>query len=304
MSKHGLGTPESVVIDETGWVNPCFFVNSQFVIRFNARDPFLPKFHREMLVFDLLSSLKIPVPEKVILDDSHDVAPFDVLISSMLRGSNVEADWPTLPVDARSEIAKNAGHLLSQIHRVSFPFFGELSGRGPLPQTDTWEEFLKAKLTQHLGEARHLNLFDDGFYNRADQVFQDYLPFASEVNDPKLVHVDYHFGNLLHLGNLITGVLDFEWSFAGDPLYDFCEWRQTEELWPGSREPFFEGYGKRAFSFSENKRMGMYQLIRNVEPCIVAELHFGEEESREYRSICETQLNRLSTGRDRGVSVI
>lgn len=82
-----------------------------------VRDPLLPKFQREKLVYDLLQGSEIPVPEKVWLDGSKELVRFDVLISERLSGALIEPDWGTLPVDKRSQLAVMAGALLSRLHR-------------------------------------------------------------------------------------------------------------------------------------------------------------------------------------------
>src|SRR4051794_13295790 len=86
MKKHGLGEVKSLKLDENGWVNPCFFVNGTHVIRFNARDPHLPKFQREKVAFDRARAAGIAVPQSVLLDDSKEHIAFDALISHQLPG--------------------------------------------------------------------------------------------------------------------------------------------------------------------------------------------------------------------------
>lgn len=293
MKKYNLGLPESIIVDDTGWVNPCFFVDRKFVFRFNARDKGLPKFQREKLVFDLLENSSLPIPRQVLLDDSCEIAPFDVLITPMLPGSTVEQDWPMLNSQQRGQLAENAGKLLIQIHGVPFPFFGELTGRGPLPRTDTWIDYLRAKLSFHLDQAINLGIFDPKLGDRFMAVFQAHSDLLNEVTSAQLVHVDYHFGNLLHVESEVTGILDFEWAFAGDPLYDFSQWIAKDELWPGSQAPLLRGCGRTGFSDSEKRRIDLYQMIRNIELCPVAELYFGTKESIEYRQATEAHLHRL-----------
>ncbi|MBK7963376.1 MAG: phosphotransferase [Bdellovibrionales bacterium] len=131
MTKHQLGIPTRVVVDETGWVNPCFFVNDKFVFRFNARDPELPKYQREKFAFGLLKTSTVPVPQKVILDETKTLAPFDVLITEVLPGENLEAAWPKLTTAQREKLSENAGMLLKQMTVMQLPFFGELGSTGP-----------------------------------------------------------------------------------------------------------------------------------------------------------------------------
>ena len=139
-------------MDTEGWVNPCFFVEAEesWVVRCNARDPSLPKYQRDKIVFDLLKKNGLPVPEVVYLDDSKAVSSFDVLISSRVEGRNLESDWKELKIDQKEHLASKAGELLKKNHSIQFDFFGEISNKGPLPQTKSWFEYLKVKLDYHL----------------------------------------------------------------------------------------------------------------------------------------------------------
>jgi len=294
MNKYNLGKIRNIEMDTEGWVNPCFFVNKSFVFRFNARDPSLPKYQREFFVFNLLKNSNVPVPKTVYLDDSKEYIEFDVLITEMLPGANIEKDWKNLSIDQKIKVSKDAGKHLYQLTQYSFDFFGELSLQGPLPRTTTWADYIKVKLNFHLNEAKRLNLIEDGIEFRIWKIFEEHLSELLLVTSSKLVHVDYHLGNLLHQNCKITGVLDFEWAFAGDPLYDFCRWRLPQEDLPNSREAFLNGYNKMEFSTSELKRMDIYQMIRNIELCIVAKLHFSEMEAGEYLKIATQQISKLS----------
>lgn len=293
MQKHGLGTPKRVVLDETGWVNPCFHVNDEWVLRFNARDPLLPKFQREKYIFDLLRAQPIPVPQRVLLDDSKSLCPYDVLLSERLSGQNLETDWAKLGTRQQTQLAKKAGELLGKIGALSFPFFGELTGTGPLPQTQSWAEFLEAKLNYHLAEATSLDLFNQSCIDLFLNTFRDLRSSLAEVTSARLVHGDYHFGNLLYVKDKITGVLDFEWAFAGDPLYDFCRWRSEDEEWPESREAFLEASGHENFTKPELTRLGLYQMIRNVELSVVARIHFDPAEAKAFRETTVVHATQL-----------
>ncbi len=293
MAKHQLGAPTRIVVDESGWVNPCIFVNDEFVFRFNARDPNLPKYQREKIAFELLKGTEVPVPHEVILDDSRDIAPFDVLITERLPGRNLETDWSGLQSSQKEDLANKAGRLLTLVSSVHLPFFGELSGQGPLPQTQSWVEYLTAKLAFHIKDARDLGIFDESSIELFLRALQARISALKEVGSAKLVHVNYHFGNLLYEGQEITGVFDFEWAFAGDPLYDYCRWTQGEEEWPGSRQSFLLGCSRETFTKSETDRMALYQMIRNIELCAVAKLHFDDSEAQSFKEITLAQVNKL-----------
>lgn len=114
-----------------------------------------------------------------------------------------------------------------------------------------------------------------------------------EVTSARLVHHDFHPGNLLHVGAERTGLLDLEWSFAGDPLYDLFDWYPKAEQWPGSRTPFLQGYGKLAFSEAEIRRLEVYQILNDMTLCVVACRHFPAEEARQYREATPAHLHHL-----------
>lgn len=291
MNKHKLGRVSFVTMDTEGWVNPCFFVNDEYVIRFNARDPGLPKYQREKFVFDLLKDLKFPVPDRVILDTDKDIIDYDILISRKVSGDNLESCWSKLDRETQISLAEEAGALLKKLHSIKFDYFGELANRGPLPQTKFWFDFLEAKLEFLLSEARKLELFSPTQEKQFVSKLHSRSELINTVKKASLVHVDYHFGNLLFDEKKITGVVDFEWSIAGDPLYDLMFWRNANDVFKGSEERFFKGYGKVDFNTEESLLISTYQMIKNIELSIVATLHFPKEEARDYLDITLKDLS-------------
>lgn len=296
MKKFGLGDVKSLRRDENGWVNPCFFVNEEYVVRFNARDPDIPKFQREKIVYDLLSQTSLPVPRWVQLDDSRKLIEYDVLISKMLTGRNIEADWPAMAPNRKERLAKEAGSCLRELHKTSFDFFGEITGRGPLPRTSTWIEYLRAKLEFHFAQSKPFQIFNSAEEDLFRETLEESADVLASVQQAHLVHMDYHFGNLLYDDANISAILDFEWSFAGDPLFDFYRWTGKEE-WPGSREFFLQGAGKENFSGEEFERMKIYQMIGNLELCPVAAKHFPADEATSYRQVTLDHLAKISRQR-------
>lgn len=295
MNKYQLGKIQTLFRDDNGWVNPCFFINDRYVFRFNARDPGLPKFQREFFVFDILRKNKIaPVPSFVILDDSKELIEYDVLISEMISGKNIERNWKTFSTEEKELIAFEAGTYLPRLHTVEFNYFGEIAGVGPLPRTQSWIDFLKAKLTMHFNEARTLNLFSKETEALVWSILDQKKSTLAKITKATLVHGDYHLGNLLTINHKITGVLDFEWSFAGDSLYDYCQWRTPNELWEGSHLPFLKASHKLNFSADEVERLDVYQMIHNIELCVVAALHFSPEELKDYLKTTTDQIQKLN----------
>lgn len=294
MQKHGLGEVLQVEMDTEGWVNPCFFVNDSYVIRFNARDPNLPKYQREKIVFDLLKDLNFPVPGRVLLDTDKDIIEYDVLLSQKVEGRNLEFDWKKLTEADQATLATQAGALLKGIHAIKWDGFGEIAGHGPLPRTKDWFQFLKAKLDFLFFEARKINLYS----NVLEEKFYTQLIKNEEalntIKEAALVHIDFHFGNLIYKGTEIKSVVDFEWAIAGDPLYDLMFWQDADEIFPNSKRHFFEGYGKSDFSTQELKLITVYQMMKNIELSIVAALHFPSAEAEDYLGKAVDYLEKMS----------
>jgi aminoglycoside phosphotransferase (APT) family kinase protein len=212
----------------------------------------------------------------------------------MLSGENLEKTWSQLnPSDAKS-LAFKAGELLKKINGVSFDFFGEIAEGEPFKKYPTWVEYLENKLAYHLNEANFFHFFTDEDIHNIWSHFNSAKEALDQVKQAQLVHVDYHLGNLLHHGGEITGVLDFEWSLAGDPLYDFNRWKTDEdEILPNSQAAFLKGYGQENFTADEKLRMKIYQMIFNIEITVVAHLHFSSEEARNYLETTKKSLNEF-----------
>jgi hypothetical protein len=109
-----------------------------------------------------------------------------------------------------------------------------------------------------------------------------------QINQASISQVIYTF-----IMGLFFGVLDFEWAFAGDPLYDFCSVNYMESTWPGSKKNFLKGYGFEEFDPDALLKIRIYQMIRNIELCIVARKYFSSEESEEFINVTLNQINSL-----------
>ncbi len=128
-----------------------------------------------------------------------------------------------------------------------------------------------------------LDLFSSLSQKHFLNLFESTIHLFDSVQVPKLIHGDFHFGNLLFANQKITGVLDFEWSCCGDPLFDICNNLQDmDSKWPGSQDAFNKGYGILCFSNDEIARMRIYNMIKSIELCVVAKKFFSKEESDEY----------------------
>jgi len=64
----------------------------------------------------------------------------------------------------------------------------------------------------------------------------------------------------------LSGVIDFEWAFSGDPACDFIVRDKWEQMCPGSRAPLVEGYTQvRALEPDHALRVSLYKLLYHLE---------------------------------------
>lgn len=292
MQAHRLEEPQSIKTDELGWVNPVYFVNSKYVIRFNARDVNLPKIQRESVAYKLMKDNNIPVPDFVLIDQSKTISKYDYMITKVISGENIENSWSKLSKEQRYSLAFQAGKILRAIHSINNHSFGDLADNSPLPQTRKWSDYLESKLKFHLDEARDLKLFENDTVKSIWTNFSTLTSLIDQIAVPCFAHVDFHFGNMLYEDNSIKSILDFEWSFWGDPLYDLCQVEKFDDTWPDSKDAFKKGYGILEFDENQTLKIKLYQMIRNIELAIVAKRHFSEAEAREY---LETTIKQIES---------
>jgi len=287
--KLGLPAPQSVVQDEEGWVNPCFFVD-ETVVRFNARDPHEPKHHRERSAYALARDAGLPVPQVLALDESREAAPFSVLVTERLPGRSLEASWAEVPESRRDAVAEQSGRLLAALHEIELESFGELpgvDGQGP----GTWRGWLTARCEAELEQAREEQVFDESERARYRALFEREAPGLEAVTSPRLVHRDYHFSNLLHVDGHLSAVLDFEWAIAGDPEADLLNANAIAQVEPRAADRWLAAYRElRPEREGAGRRRRLYQSLYNLTLSLVAARHFPVAEARAYKAV---SLRRL-----------
>lgn len=286
-----------VACDEDGWVNPCFFVDEDWVVRFNARDPLLPKFRRERDAYARLHNHGVPVPKVRAFDPSCDHAPYAVLIAERLPGRNLEAHWSTGTDAQRTALARDAGQWLARIHNVTegaYVSFGEPWGEGPF-QASSWSAYQEHLVAFYLEHLRDHDMLDQAQCTHLEALVQSAQAIFDEVAVPSLVHNDYHFGNLLFVDDRITGIVDFEWSCAGDPVLDLSSLDSLERTNPGSREALLEGYQRvRALPADWTRRAQWYRAIGSLELAWVGARFFDPETRQRYHQTMLQEIGRLN----------
>lgn len=267
-SAHDLGTILSTDWAGKGQNNPALVINDAYVIRFDGIiNKGISRFHGERLAYDRLRAVGIPAPQVLVLDDSQSLVPYDFMIMSKLEGHPLIDDWPSLSPQQRQQAATQAGRILAQMHEITFPHFGRLYGTERI--FANWPDSIMDKFYRDGQAAVREGSLPAAIYARMQAVLESHQATFAAVTTARLVHWDYHFGNLLQQDGLITGVLDFEWALAGDPAYDFDRREQWDEDCPGSRQWVYDGYTSlRPLDADHNTRVSLYEMIWLLD-CVV-----------------------------------
>ena len=289
----GLGTVQSAIPPARGAINPCFIVNDAHVIRFDTGFKGIGRFQNEAVAYGRLAASGVPVPEVVVLDYSQRVVPHGYLITSKLPGTPIMDSWAALSVEARQGVARQAGRYLAVIHGHSFGgFFGALrlspegaalgagglsdgtveppvSGAPRSPGFTSWFAFVEDYFRRYAAQAIDLHAIPPETISRIQTVLETYRPQLDRITQSALIHSDYQFENILQQDGVVTGVIDFEWAYAGDPSSDFHIQEKWEEMCPGSVEPFLEGYTcERPLDGEHATRRVIYALLLYLETVV------------------------------------
>lgn len=258
---HGLGSVRSVDWAGKGINNPALLINDTHVARFDGIiNEGVSRFYGEQLAYDHLRTAGIPCPEVIVLDDSKSLVPYDYMIMTRVEGTPLLDSWAELSHRQRQDVAQEAGYLLGLIHTITLPKFGRLYGTERV--FDTWYGYIMDKFLRDGQGCVQEGLITEAFYQRILSILQVYRPTFDSVTEARLVHWDYHFGNLLQQGGKIIAILDFEWGLGGDPAHDFNRRSQWDEECPGSMSWLYTGAtGVHALEADHEIRVSLYELL-------------------------------------------
>lgn len=193
--------------------------------------------------------IKIPCPKIYGYDASHTLCDADYFFMEKLKGINFEHAKQTLSHEQLATIHHEIGQFTARWNNYTQPgIFGYV--HHPSLQANTWKEaFLKMVDTVLEDGKRHQ--VDIGFdYEEIQSLYTRLSDSLDEVTIPHFVHWDCWDSNVFVNDNHVSGILDFERGFFGDPLAEaLFRMRQPDQL---------AGYQKTKFSPSEEIRMRLY----------------------------------------------
>lgn len=185
------------------------------------------KIHRELTA---LAQLKETLPVPRVLDYwLGDNETPGALLLSLLPGKVIT--WsPT------TNLAFELGALLGKLHTHKLACFGDVFEPAP-----DWWQMLAGFFQQWQMPCQ--SVMPSDLFQKACERYKVLYAGLPRPDGPCWTHFDYRPGNVLALGERISGLIDFESARGGSADLDFIKIK--EYVWdvnPDVREPFLRGY--------------------------------------------------------------
>lgn len=225
--------------------------------------------YTEIYVYLLLKDQNIPVPKMYAYDFSRKDIPCDYLFLERVKGKSWSKHLFDFKLIRKSnpELMNQLGKINAVLHGVEGDWFGYIKDNG-CHRYDLWSDAFIAMVNDLLDEAkqRGYNLP----YSEIRAAVNTRRELLDEIRTPKLVNFDMWTGNIYLASNKsklnISGIIDFERFFFGDPLAAFPSFALANL----EKEPdFLSGYSEvigKPFKLSEEdrSRLALYSIYASL----------------------------------------
>lgn len=161
-------------------------------------------------------------------------------------------------------ILHNAGRILEKMHSIPVTGFGDLDEHGRGDKATFLEAMIRAeeKEEKYVALAKKLGIPDE----QMQKVFRIIRERVPRYADTKATfnHGDFDPKHIMHIGDEVTGILDFGDVLSHAPLYDFARW----EYWYGDNKMLTwlkEGYSDKSIFADSGELSRLIQLYMNID---------------------------------------
>lgn len=198
----------------------------KIIVRIHPKDVINGYFWVEKIATDLARTYGVPTYETLYIDDTQKVLPFDYMIMSAVEGKPL-IDLMPLSNEVEHKLIKETGKYAAMIHLIQTTGFGFYDNnhasktqklRG---QYDSFKEHIFASLDV---DVRFLIDFGVLTQEQGKKIIQLYEGSNTlmECKQGSLIHNDIADWNELSDGKEITGIMDWDECFSGDPLMEIA----------------------------------------------------------------------------------
>jgi aminoglycoside phosphotransferase (APT) family kinase protein len=201
---------------------------------------------REHTVLPYFASVAAFTPKTILADFTHQIVGRDYVLQTFLEGDRWSDIEDELTDEENIDLWQQCGEIVKRIHettgeRFGYPFPGRSFANWHEAIQDRFSRIAQS-LKEYQADISHFSAIFD-HVNSAQSMFND-------VHTPRLLHGDLWTFNLLVTRKngrpLITGVLDTERAWWGDPSADWIMFllsiRSAEEEWQERISAFHKGY--------------------------------------------------------------
>lgn len=175
----------------------------------------------EVEVYRLLQDRPIKIPGLLAWDYSHEDIPCDYFFMERVEGLPWKDCAQRISPESFRQLMYELGKSNAAVHSVKGQWFGYIKEDKRF-RFDTWAAAFSAMMADILEDGRKRNY--ELPYEEIERTVKDREACLNQVGTPSLVDFDMWAGNVLvdeASCSHITGIIDFERSFFGDPLADF-----------------------------------------------------------------------------------
>jgi aminoglycoside phosphotransferase (APT) family kinase protein len=219
------------------------------------------------------------VPRVLGADFTHQVIGRDYLVQSLLPGVPAPDRLPGYDRTLWPGFLSQLGAITRQVHDVAGDTWGPLAA----PVDARWSDALVRSLNDSREDLARWSLLADDVA-RLSAVAEKYRDRLDHADRPRLLHGDLWTTNILldpdAAEPTITGVVDGDRAWWGDPLADWAVYRADSRAVPAERDAFWRAYGGRPAGQDAEWRLRFYQARHLVADCVEAARgsHFGHVE--------------------------
>lgn len=210
----------------------------------------------EVTAMQLLNGQGIScIPQVQFSDFTRTLCSGTYFFMSVVPGRSLNSCKAELSADTVASVMREVGMLQRQTTSLTREKFGLA---GDMQQFDTMYELERYMISNVLKDAERAGV---SFCFEPEALLacleRDRACF-DEVQTPCLVHLDMWDGNLFVQEGRLSGVIDWERALWGDPLMDDPFRSQNQH------PAFLAGYGKSAFTPSEQRRIRWYDACLDL----------------------------------------
>lgn len=190
-------------------------------------------------------SLNVPVPEIIhIENDTKDIG-FRFIVMTYVEGETLEEIWEKISVDEKSHIVTEFAKIVRNLHNLRFDMYGDIEEYSCPRRFYSMNSLLKGNLRRYARMLGTSKLLPIKLVTQAQNFIESNLDKTKFVSEPFLVHSDLHPKNVIVIKQdtwKINAILDFEWSYAADPIFDLFDIEKDWMLDADLVRVFLENY--------------------------------------------------------------